>query len=156
MAERKKTKSKEVKPPVEPRVLPACPVHGERCPLNGAKPGPGHVFLGVMSFTTRQYPACESTDCKHPAGGMKGERSDKRDRFCEGCGDELKVIIQARPDHCRECGRSQADFFLVCPNERWWHIFGGHFTREFLGSGRLFDDTSDEAKKADAAARARV
>lgn len=156
-AKKTATKSKEVKPPVQPIG------HMHDCRMRVTKEGleiDGEIRpvlpVGVMTFTTRKYPDCESAQCKHPAGGMKAERADKRDRFCQGCGDELKVVIYSREDHCRECGRAQADFFLVCPNERWWHFAGRHFTREFLGSGRMFDDTSDEAKKADAAARAKV
>ncbi len=162
-AKKSTSKSREVKPDVQPgqggfsmgigfseRAPRTCPVHPNGCV------GGGPRLLGMISFTTRKYPDCESPACKHSQVGMKAERADKRDRCCTGCGEELKVVIQAREDYCRECGRAQADFILVCPNERWWNIFGGHFIREYLGSGRLFDDTSDEAKKADEAARARV
>ena len=146
-------KGGEVKPPVQP--AGACAFGtGETCPIHvRAHEHGAPIAFGVLTFSTRQYPPCESEICKHPDAGMIGERTDKRDVCCVGCGSELKVVCSLRGEHCRQCGRAMADFFLRCPNKPWWDFTGKHFNEEWLREGRLFDDTSADAKKADEKAK---
>jgi hypothetical protein len=138
------TKSREVAPPAPAPAHcdnPFCAIHGSRRVM-------------TATFSTRQYPKCEAYACARPEGGtMQANQSDKRDKFCGGCGEKLHVVIrllgfnESLPRHCRECGRERGRFYLTCPNARWWNA-PWHFQPEHLGVARLIHEGDRPEPKA--------